>query len=145
MTPTEERGVFAALITETSTTITTANTYYPISGSFANSPLANFCLVSDPAIQYDDIHKWFEIDWHATAYADANNTTVHIGIRKNNQLLESSIMGTFLKTADEAQALSGTLALDLNSGDKVQLVVTSDGDGDIITFKHFTTTIREFF
>lgn len=147
--PDIETGVFAALDVPASTTITTAGTYYPISGVFLNSPLANFKVVDDPGIKFVGVGcdgcMWMEIDWHATVQTDDNETTVQIGIKKNELLLETSIMGTFLKVKDEAQALSGTCVLDLKSGDVIQLAITSDDDGGVITLNNFTTSIRTFF
>src|SRR6056297_2236337 len=97
-------GVFAALMAESSTTITAADTYESIAGSFSNTPMYNFSLISGPAIQCDcNIKKYYEIDWHATIVGDSNGMTVHIGIKKNGTLVDSSVMCTYLKTADEAQ------------------------------------------
>jgi len=54
-------------------------------------------------------------------------------------------MSAYLKTAGEIYALSGTCITELAINDKIQLVVTSDGDGDIINFLNYTATITEFF
>ena len=54
-------------------------------------------------------------------------------------------MSTFCKNVGELYNLSGTTVVELATNDKIQLVVTSDGSGDIITFNNFTTTINEFF
>jgi len=70
---------------------------------------------------------------------------VHFTVKKNGTLVSEAIMGTYLKTANEVQALSGTAVVSLAQNDKIQLVVTSDGDGDIITTQHFTTSIRPFY
>lgn len=139
-------GVFAYLTADAATTITTAGTYYPIAGTFTNDPLEDFVTVADPAIQYKGTKtQYFEIDWHATVAADQNSTTIVCGIKKNGTLLTSSRMGTLCKTANEMYNISGTVVVELTTDDKIQLVVTSDGNGDILTFHFYTTTIREFF
>ena len=141
-----KRGVFATITSEAETTVTTAGTYYPIAGTFSNNPMEEFQLTADPAVQYTGgATIFFEIDWHATVFADDSGRTVHFGIKKNGTLVDSSVMGTFLKTFDEAQALSGTCVIELSTDDKIQLVLTSDADGDKITAKHYTTTIQPFF
>jgi len=108
--------------------------------------LEDFFTVADPEIQYKGTKtKYFEIDWHATVAADNNSTTIVCGIKKNGTLLTSSRMGTLCKTANEMYNLSGTVVVELTTDDKIQLVATSDGNGDVLTFYFFTTTIREFF
>jgi len=47
--------------------------------------------------------------------------------------------------AGEPYSFSGTCVVELATDDEIQLVVTSDGNGDVITFDNFTTTINEFF
>lgn len=141
-----KRGVFAALTESAATTITTANTYYPISGTFSNSPIELFELVADPAIQYNgDEPVYFEIDAHASFSVDSNSATVKAAIKKNGELVTESIMSAFAKTANELFTFSGTSVVELENGDKIQLVCTSDGDGDVITFENITATIRNFF
>jgi hypothetical protein len=102
-------GVFASLDSLANTTVTMAGIYYAINGTFSNSPTNSFSIIADPAIQYIDTKtRYFEIDWHSTVSANLNGTTVHIGIKKNGVFVDTSKMGTFLKTANESQSLSGT-------------------------------------
>ena len=62
--PQSPYGVAANLTAQTSVTVTNANTYYPIGGTFTNDPIRGFSTVADPAIQYDgSADTWFEIDW----------------------------------------------------------------------------------
>ena len=138
-------GVFAHLPTPANTTVTTADTYYPIQGNFTNSPMEDFSLATDK-LQYDGTKtQYFEIDWHATVAADDASTQINIGIKVNGTLCDSSVMGTYLKNAGQFYAISGTSVCELSTGDTVQLVLTTDGDGDVITVQHFTTTLSEFF
>lgn len=139
-------GAFAYLITPTTTTITTHDVYYPISGVFANGPIYSFELVAAPGIKYtcSEPH-YFQIFWNAALKCNVNGTTVHCGIKRNSELLTGSIMCSYCKYAAEIYNLSGTVVTELSTNDVIQLVVTSDGDSDIITFEHYTTTINQFF
>ena len=141
-------GVFAALSASADTTITTAGTYYPILGTFTNDPIEDFgaATVYTPGIKYTgSLTQNFEIDWHATFSADSNNADVTCAIKKNNVLVATSVMTTRCFTADAPYAASGTCVVELAEDDEIQLVVTSDDDGDVITFSNYTTTISEFF
>jgi len=80
--------------------------------------------------------------------ANENATTVHSGIAINDEVLtviSPSVMGTYIKYADEAVPLSGTIVEELNYGDTIQLQLTADDDDDVITVYHYTTTIAPFF
>ena len=138
-------GVFAALDSSADTTVTTAATYYPVSGTFTNSPIVGFQPVADPAIQFTaDDTIYFEVDWHTTFSANENNTSVSFGIKKNGTLVDSSVLTGFAKNLDQPYAMSGTTVVELTQDDKIQLVLTSDGDGDVITVSNYTTTIKPF-
>ena len=54
-------------------------------------------------------------------------------------------MSTFLKTQDELFNLSGTVIVELKYYDEVQLVVTCDSSGDVLTINNYVTSINEFF
>ena len=56
-----------------------------------------------------------------------------------------SVDGTYLKTADEPQHISGTCVMSLAQNDKVQLVVMSDDDASTVKFYHYQVTIKPFF
>lgn len=144
----KKAGVFAYLTEAANTTITTAGTYYPIAGTFTNAPIEDFGAATTytPGIKYLGTKtQYFEIDWHAAGYGDAAGQTIRMGIKKNGVLCTGSVMGTFLKFLNEEQALSGTCVIELATNDEIQLVITSDSNGDVITLEHFTTTITEFF
>jgi hypothetical protein len=141
----EKPGAFAYLTSPATTVITLADTYQYISGTFENEPVRDFLTNADPAIVYKgEKTRYFEVDWHASVQANIASTTVSVGIKKNGTVVPGSIMATLLKTSSEDQALSGTAVIELAKNDTIQLVCTSDGTGDQITFDHFTTTIREF-
>jgi hypothetical protein len=142
----KKSGVFAYLSASANTTITSAATYYPIAGTFSNNIAQVFTGVATPAIRYDGTETLhFEIDWHASFKANTTATTVKYGIKKNGTLITGSEMGMYCKYADELYNLSGTCVVELTKDDEIQLVITSDGDGDIISNEYFTTTINRFF
>ena len=141
-------GVFAFLSAEGATTCTAAATYYPILGTFTNSPIEQFGAATTytPGIKYTGTKtQYFEIDWHGTLKGNSNTITAHIGIKKNNTIISASVIGQFLKNLDQPYSISGTLVVELAENDEIQLVISTDGAGDIITFIHFTTSISEFF
>ena len=144
----KKSGVFAYLAAPTATTVTTAGTYVPISGTFTNDPIQDFITVADPAIQYKGTKtQYYKIDWQASCSCNNTGRTVKIGIKKNAAAspLASSVMETYLKVANETQALAGCVVVELATDDKIQLVVTSSVNGDQITFANYTTSIEEFF
>jgi len=141
-------GIFAALSAPADTTVTTAGTYYPIAGTFTNSPIECFGAATTytPGIKYaDTLTQFFEIDWHASFSADDAGRTITIGVKKNDVLVAISAMSQFCKNADQSYALSGTAVIELATDDEIQLVLTSSTNGDVITMDNYTTTISEFF
>jgi len=137
-------GVFAALSSATATTVTTSGTYYPILGTFSNTPMQGFTLTADPAIQYtEDDARWMEIDFHAAVSSNANNRSITVGIKKNGTIESTSKMVCFAKTLNENVTLSGTAVVKLEKNDKIQLVCTADA-AVVLTFETFTTTIKPF-
>jgi len=143
LSPDPPAYVYAFLPSATNTTITTAGTYYQIAGPFNNEVIEGFSFVVDH-IEYDlQRTRLFEIDWHASATCNTPAATIHLGIKRNTDV-PVGIMGTLCKTQTEPYALSGTCVVEIATGDEIQLVITSDGDGDVITINHFITTIRPF-
>jgi hypothetical protein len=139
-------GVFAYLTAPAVTTVTTSGTYYPIAGTFANSPIENFTTVADPAIKYiGTLTQYMEVDWHAAVGSTSNGVTVTVGIKKTGNLETSSLMAFYCKTGGEVYQMSGTTVISMATNDTVQLVLTANADTEGITVSHFTTTIREFF
>lgn len=139
-------GAYAALTAPANTTVTSLGVYYPIIGTFSNTPAELFSGTADPSIRYDGtLTQYFEVDWHATISSNHSACTVTIGIKKSGNLQTTSVMSTLCKSAGELYSVSGTVIVSLAQNDTIQLVVTADGDGDVITFNNFTTSIREFF
>lgn len=135
-------GLFAALSAAESTD--TTNDWTPILGTFTNDPNVGFSFVADPAIQYDGTKTlYFKIDCHASLSCQDNNSTVYGAIKKNGQIVNESIMSLFAKTATELYTFSGTCVIELEEGDKIQLVVRSEGDTRV-TFENITAAIKPF-
>lgn len=142
----KKRGVFAYISVEAPTTIEVAGTYYPIQGTFVNSPLEQFILTQDPAIQYiDSKTEYYKIHISATVKSNHTSCTIKVAIKKNTDVFAGSIMGTLCKTSGDLYNIAGTCVVELAYGDKIQLVCTADGNNDILTFSYFTTTINEFY
>jgi hypothetical protein len=141
------KAVFAYLSEAATTTIAESGTFQFINGAFSNPVISGFSVVADPdpmiVCECED-SIYYEIDWHASVQANLNNTTVRVGIFKNGVLIAGSAMPIFCKSLGEPYSFSGTCVVELTDGDEIQLVVTSDGTGDEITFNAFTTTIRSF-
>ena len=142
-------GVYAYLSAASSTTVTSAGTYYPIVGTFTNSPMYDFIGTSTsygPGIQYiGTTTKTFETLWSASFYCDQNGTTGTVGITQNGIVATSSKMSQYCKTATELYTSSGVFVTTLVKNDVIQLVFTSDKTGGICTFNNFTTSIKQFF
>lgn len=137
-------GLFAAISEPTLTSIADAETYYPIAGTFTNSPASGFIGTDDPAIKYTGTRTlYFEIDVHAVISAAINGTTVECGIKKNWNIVTDSVVSAYCKTAGELYTVSGTLVVELETDDTIQLVVATD-NGNNVTFHNITTTIRPF-
>lgn len=137
-------GVYAALTGESTTTVSDTAEYYPINGFFSNDPLIGFEFIDDPAIKYTGTKtSYFKIHINASLMCKINATTVYIGVKKNGELDNNSVMEIFCKTHDEVYNVNTTLVASLSTNDKIQLVVSTDQTDDI-TFKNLTTTIAPF-
>ena len=139
---------FAYLTAAAATTIVTAGTFLNIAGAFTNDPMVGFSIVGDK-LTYDagSVDQEFEIDWGASFSADAIRSTVHIGVSINGAVLSTtgrSARGTFCKNINQEYAVSGSLVAVVKAGETVELQITSDGAGEVITVSHFGATIRRF-
>jgi hypothetical protein len=111
---------------------------------FENAPANGFDFVADPAIEYTGTETmYFEIDAHASFTTDNNNSTVRCGLKKNGTLITPSVVSAFAKTTSEFYNISGTCVVQLETGDKIQLVVANDIISDV-TFQNIVATIRPF-
>lgn len=144
----KKTGVFAYLSAPDNTTITTGGTYYPVEGTFTNSPVEEFSAgtVYTPSIKYNGtLKRYFEVDWHVQVQCNSFNADVGVAVKINDVLCERGEMEIKCLQANEPYNMSSTCVVELDEGDEVQLVVTSDGDGDIVTFGKFVTTIKPFY
>lgn len=144
---TKKSGVFGYISTPSATTITTAGTYYPVQGEFVNI-LEDFgsATVNTPGIKYNGtLTRYFEIDLHAQVEANSLNTDVSIAVYKNGELCTFPAITTVCRDANSPYAISLTAVIELAQNDEIQLMTTSDGNGDRLTFINLQTTIRPFF
>jgi hypothetical protein len=138
-------GLFGYLTAPANTTVVDNALYYPIAGTFGNTPTNGFSFVATPAIKYDvDDTHYFEIHCHATLSCNKASRTVLCGIKKNGVLVQSSVMSQFLRYADESSVIGGVCVVELSLDDEIQLVVSSSNDGDIVTFNNLTASIKPF-
>ena len=140
-------NVYAYVSTPGDTTVTVADTFYPIVATFTNPHVDGFTIGAS-GITYDLAEtRSFEIDWSGTFAVDNANRTIHVGIAVNGETLDytsPTIMGIFFRYATDPLCFSGTAVLDLTQGDTVTLEVTSANSADVITTTYFNTTIRPF-
>jgi len=136
--------VWAYVSSSAVTDITTAGTYYPIEGTFVNV-VEDFssATVVTPGIKYDGTPtKYFKILIQAQIQADNANTTTTIGIKKNGTLVTGSTINTLCRVATEPYHIGSIVLVELSTSDEIQLVTTSDGSGDEITFGNLQTMIE---
>lgn len=140
----EHASAYAHLTAMDTTTITTGGSFYEIQGVFANRNMNQFTVVAGPpaGIQYHGETRWFLVEYDITVQGNSNGMNVEAGIAIDGTTPDSaSIMGTFLKTANEPQAFGGSVEFEVDSGQVVTLVGSADDDGDLFIVKYLTTSI----
>lgn len=142
-------GVFAYLTAQADTTITTAETWYPIEGTFSNSPFENFvaATVNPPGIKYNhNITQYFIVAGQLTFSSSAlTSPTVTVTLKKNGSIVPACEMSLYTKNANQKYSLAGSYVLELEEGDEIQMVMTSDTDGNVVTVYQFLLSIMRFF
>lgn len=137
---------FAYLSAPADTTVVTGGTYYPIAGTFTNVIIRNFEYVATPWIKYINWnHIFFKINWCATLSSNHTNCTVTLWIKKNWVLQTGSLMSSYCKTIWELYNIAWVYVWELDHNDVIQLVLTADWDGDVVTINKYTTAMCEFF
>lgn len=133
---------YAGLSVPGDTSCILADTYYPLVGTFVNDPMVGFSVDVDHIVYDRDDTRVFEIDWHATLEVNANGRKIHIGLAINGVVTHESTMCAYCKYSAEPVSFSGTKVVELKKDDEIQIMVSSDGAGDVVTTRHFTTSIR---
>jgi hypothetical protein len=143
----EKIGVYATLYEPDTTTITTAGTFYPIEGVFNNTIMEGFFYnMTANAIQYNSsTPRVLQYQWFAQVNGDTNGITVSVSTAKNGLVSNECIMSGYLKNFGQNYHLSNSCVYELQKGDQVQLVMSADGNGDLIEFDKFTAIAKEFF
>lgn len=138
-TPAQMALVDAYLSVPTTTTVTTANNWYPVQGVFTNNIIEGWSFDTDH-IEYDfNKPRCHLFTWVGVFTADQPITTVHITLGYNGVPQTSRQVGTIAFSSDNVYSITGTAVIEISADDEIQLIVMSDGDGDEITFNHFTT------
>jgi hypothetical protein len=102
--------------------------------------------VATPAIKYMGTKKqYFIVAGQGSGSSDKASATVSIGSKVNGVIQTPGIVTTFLKNINELYTLSASLVVELERGDGVQLVVSSDVLNSVLTFHTLTVSIQEFF
>lgn len=139
-------GVFAFLSEPTETDTPDADVMVPVAGTFTNAPIKGFSTVATPAIRYDENKKqWFEIDGHITFSSLLPTTTVCVGVKINGVLDTGSVIHAYAQNLNQLYHVSGTIVLELEKDDEVQLVISSSRANNTLTVDGYTTSISEFF
>jgi hypothetical protein len=141
-------GVFGYLSAPAVTTITTVSTWYPILGTFVNSPLENFeaATVYPPGIKYVGSETLtFCIQGQTSFKTDSNTVVVSVAAKKNNVIIPGSEMPVYAKVSEEPVFLAESCVVELAQNDEIQLVMTADASAEDITVDKFTVTISRFF
>ena len=72
------------------------------------------------------------------------NKTVKIAIKKNSTVLTESIVTMLCVRSDEQYSGSGIAVTLLNLNDVIQIVVTTDGTGNIVTLTNLIASIMAY-
>jgi hypothetical protein len=143
-------GTYGYLDAPTGSTVASGGTYYPILGTFNNAPLEGFgeAVTYTPGLRYLETKPThLLVTFFGTLSSNEDVTTVRVGLKKNGVLVAGSSIPCFCKVSDEMYSLGGGVVVlsSVVEGDEIQLVVTADISGAVITFNSFNTTIMEFF
>ena len=140
----KQSNVWAYISSSSATTVTTASTYYPIAGTFVNN-MTDFsgATVVTPGIKYDGtLTRNFKITIQGQVETDSANVRVSLAIKKNGTLIAGSEITTLCRVADEPYHIGSIVMVELAEDDEIQLVTTSDGNGDEVTFENLQTLIE---
>ena len=138
-------NAFVYLPASASTTCTTADTWYVVSGTFAviEDVLDGFAPTATPVaglMYLGTSPQWFDVDWSATMTIGVGSATVHIGVGIDEVVASSSVSGQIVITT--ANAMSGFAAVQMSYGQVATFYLKSDANGDEIDVKHFTSRIK---
>lgn len=138
-------GAAAYLTTEDTTTTTTAGTWYRLEGVFSNFINEQFSIISD-TLTYTDGCYWYVVLGVCQVASDVVNTEVDIGISINQAAPESYASSRIdLWTAGDYSSAPVMSLVELETNDKIVIVVKSNKSGAKIAFKSFTILISRVF
>lgn len=144
----KDQGVSAYLINEPTTSITAANTYFPIQGIFNNTIMEDFYLDTTNPLNYSLVYngtekKHFDVIWSTSFSASDPDVQATITI-KDGMILRNWEINEYLKNQNQIYHAGGVATFVLHPGEHVQLVVKTNKVTDV-TFHNFVTTIRTSF
>jgi len=142
----EQVGLYGSLIAPNSTTITTAGTYYSVNGIFDNTPAEGFFYnATANAVQYNSTTpRYIELDISMSLQGSTTGMTPTMTIKKNGIVQTKGSFSIYLKVANEPYSVASTTVVPLELGDQLQIIATSDGNGDVITLNSMEITARAF-
>jgi hypothetical protein len=135
-TPNEPVTAYGYLTAQTPTTITVADDYYPVSGTFVNT-LSGWDYTSGCYVYDENKPRPVFIGWTSSFSANRALTVVHVALRVNGIVREAQRMGTICFNINQPYSIAGMDFVQVSEGDDIELVITADGAGDIITVNHF--------
>lgn len=139
-------GTYAYLTTAGSTQALTAATEAAISAAFTNNPRNQFIADGDELV-YKGLGGWFKIDIDCSVAYSLASTKITFSVNHKpsggsySQIAGAS-MPNFLRNAGEDYNQGLTCFVELDTNDRLQLVVEAD-NGGTITYDNYTATILE--
>lgn len=130
----EKTNVFGYLTAQTDTTVTTAGTYYPVAGTFANPIIDNFTADATGVTYIGTETRAFKVLYSASLSSDTSSTTASLGIAVNGVVSAGYSADRLLKLTSDIGAWIVQGDVILSTGDVVTLSVTSDKSANDLTF-----------
>jgi hypothetical protein len=116
----------AHITSAAATTVTTANEYYFMKGTFHNDNISKFTVDGDTLVYSNGNKRYLFVNYDFDVTASENTTTVTISIYKNNTLVHGSESSTLCKVSGEEYPLGGNFLILVDSGDKIKIMITTN-------------------
>ena len=126
---------------EAATTISIADTYYFLKGTFTNKDAYNFAFDGD-TLQYVGSDSINVILFYSCTFRVGQvNTKVTTGVSINDVIAPQSVMERSISATTDRGSWSGLATLVLRHNDKIKLVVKADKTGTVTAYR-FSTIIK---
>jgi hypothetical protein len=136
---------FAYLGAPTAVTCTLADTYYPVTeGVMTFNILQNWGVSGDNLMYNSPVPRYIEVDWHASFSVSTipAKATVTFAFTIDGVVFTPSELTSYAERL--ILQASGTTVAKLEYGNVTDMVLKSDGAGDIVTLHQLSITGREF-